>query len=64
MATYTRNNAWSNGGTFDNTDLLWYAKGVGAMQARPERPSKLVVLRRDPWRVREYYGLLDADEEI
>ncbi len=34
MATYTRNNAWSNGGTFDNPDLLWYAKGVGAMQAR------------------------------
>ena len=23
-----------NGGTFDNPDLLWYAKGVGAMQAR------------------------------
>ena len=34
MATYTRSNAWNNGGTFDNTDLLWYAKGVGAMQAR------------------------------
>lgn len=34
MATYTRANAWNNGGTFDNTDLLWYAKGVGAMQAR------------------------------
>src|SRR5882757_8650370 len=34
MATYTRMNAWNNGGTFANTDLLWYAKGVGAMQAR------------------------------
>src|SRR5580704_1749708 len=33
MATYTRANAWNNGGTFANTDLLWYAKGVGAMQA-------------------------------
>jgi tyrosinase len=34
MATYTRANAWNDGGAFDNTDLLWYAKGVGAMQAR------------------------------
>lgn len=34
MATFTRANAWSNGGTFANPDLLWYAKGVGAMQAR------------------------------
>jgi len=34
MATYTRANAWNNGGTFANTDLLWYAKGVGVMQAR------------------------------
>lgn len=33
MATYTRNNAWNNGGTFDNLDLLWYAKGVGLMQS-------------------------------
>ncbi len=35
MATYTRNNAWNNGGTFDNHDLLWYAKGVAAMMALP-----------------------------
>ena len=35
MATFIRSNAWKNGGTFNNTDLLWYAKGVGAMQARP-----------------------------
>ncbi|HEY0782220.1 MAG TPA: tyrosinase family protein [Thermoanaerobaculia bacterium] len=35
MAQFTRANAWNNGGTFDNPDLLWYAKGVGAMQARP-----------------------------
>jgi tyrosinase len=34
MAEYTRTNAWNNDGTFDNPDLLWYAKGVGAMQAR------------------------------
>jgi tyrosinase len=34
MATYTRMNAWNNGGTFANTDLLWYAKGVGTMQGR------------------------------
>src|SRR5689334_9283861 len=33
MATYTRKNAWNNGGTFDNPDLLWYARGVGAMQS-------------------------------
>ena len=35
MATFIRANAWNNGGTFANTDLLWYAKGVAAMQARP-----------------------------
>lgn len=34
MATYTRANAWNKGGTFDNPDLLWYARGIGAMQAR------------------------------
>jgi len=34
MATYTRANAWNNGGTFANADLLWYAKGVGVMQGR------------------------------
>lgn len=34
IAEYTRANAWNNGGTFDNPDLLWYAKGVGAMQVR------------------------------
>lgn len=34
MATYTRANAWDNGGTFNNPDLLWYAKGVGAMMSR------------------------------
>ncbi len=31
---YTRNNAWDNNGTFQNTSLLWYAKGVGIMQTR------------------------------
>ena len=34
MATYTRSSAWNKGSTLDNPDLLWYAKGVGAMQAR------------------------------
>lgn len=34
MANYVRKNAWNNNGTFDNEDLLWYAKGVGAMQAK------------------------------
>jgi tyrosinase len=34
MATYTRKNAWNHDGTFKNEDLLWYAKGVGAMQTR------------------------------
>jgi tyrosinase len=34
MATHTRKSAWNNGGTFKNTDLLWYAKGVGKMQSR------------------------------
>lgn len=33
MANFTRNNAWNNEGTFDNPDLLWYAKGVGVMQS-------------------------------
>lgn len=35
MAVYTRSNAWNNGGTFDNQDLFWYAKGVGEMMSRP-----------------------------
>jgi tyrosinase len=35
MATYTRRNAWNEGGTFANQDLLWYAVGVGEMQLRP-----------------------------
>ena len=34
MPTYTRTNAWNNGGTFNNPILLWYAKGVGVMQSR------------------------------
>lgn len=32
--TYTRRNAWNNGGTFNNPDLLWYARAVGEMQSR------------------------------
>jgi tyrosinase len=34
MSSYTRKNAWNNDGTFDNPDLLWYAKGVGVMMSR------------------------------
>lgn len=34
MTTFTRKSAWDRGGTFDNTDLEWYAKGVGKMQSR------------------------------
>lgn len=34
MATYTRTNAWNNGGTFANNVLYWYAKGVGVLQSR------------------------------
>jgi tyrosinase len=34
MASYTRSNAWNRGGSFDNPDLLWYAKGVGALMSR------------------------------
>lgn len=34
MPTFTRTNAWNNGGTFDNPALLWYAKGVAEMQSR------------------------------
>jgi tyrosinase len=34
MAKFTRKNAWIKNGTFDNPDLLWYAKGVGIMQSR------------------------------
>jgi tyrosinase len=34
MASFIRKNAWNNGGTFANPDLLWYAKGVGVMQSR------------------------------
>lgn len=31
----TRRNAWDNGGTLEGNDaLLWYARGVGVMQAR------------------------------
>jgi tyrosinase len=34
MPTITRKNAWNKNGTFDNPDLLWYAKGVQTMQSR------------------------------
>src|ERR1700758_3150137 len=34
MAKFKRLNAWSTGGTFDNEDLLWYARAVRVMQSR------------------------------
>ncbi|WP_299682062.1 tyrosinase family protein [uncultured Dokdonia sp.] len=34
MADYVRKNAWGDNGTFNNPDLLWYAKGVRVMQSR------------------------------
>lgn len=34
MTTFTRQNAWNQGGTLSNPDLLWYAKGVGKMMQR------------------------------
>jgi len=40
-ATYTRNNAWNNGGTLaGNPDLLWYAIGVGEMMKRDITDTK------------------------
>ena len=35
MTIFTRGNAWTAGGTFDNKDLFWYAVGVRAMMGRP-----------------------------
>ncbi|MEY4937642.1 MAG: hypothetical protein RIS64_4001 [Bacteroidota bacterium] len=32
---FLRKNVWNNGGTFDNTNLLWYAKAVGVMKSKP-----------------------------
>jgi tyrosinase len=34
MATYKRKNVYSKGGTFSDPTLLWYARGVKAMNAR------------------------------
>jgi hypothetical protein len=44
MATFTRNNAWNQNGTFNNPDLLWYAKGVGVMQSRVDIPEPLITI--------------------
>jgi tyrosinase len=33
-ASFTRNNALNEGGTFENQDLLWYARGVRVMMDR------------------------------
>lgn len=35
MANFTRRNAWNNDGTFENSDLRWYAEGVRVMQSLP-----------------------------
>jgi len=34
MTQFMRANAWDDGGTLNNPDLLWYAKGVGKMMER------------------------------
>lgn len=34
MTQYTRSDAYNDGGTFNNSDLFWYAKGVGELMAR------------------------------
>ncbi|WP_312076764.1 tyrosinase family protein [Chryseobacterium sp.] len=34
MKKFLRKNAWNREGTFDNSDLLWYAKAVAVMQSR------------------------------
>jgi tyrosinase len=34
MSDYLRQSAYNDGGTFSNSDLLWYAKGVQVMQSR------------------------------
>ena len=34
MSQYTRRNVWLNGGTFDNSDILWYATAIKEMQNR------------------------------
>lgn len=34
MSSFIRRNAWNNDGTFNNSDLLWYARGVKEMQSR------------------------------
>jgi tyrosinase len=33
--TYTRPNVYANGGDFSDPTLLWYARGIAVMQARP-----------------------------
>jgi tyrosinase len=33
--SYLRKSAYNNGGTFENTDLLWYAKAVAVMKSKP-----------------------------
>jgi tyrosinase len=35
MSAFTRKNVWNQNGTFDNEDLLWYAKAVRVMQDSP-----------------------------
>lgn len=35
MTTYVRKNVYENGGDFSDPTLLWYARGVAAMNARP-----------------------------
>ena len=34
MPKFQRKNAWNQQGTFDNIDLLWYARGIKVMQSK------------------------------
>ncbi|WP_164975789.1 MULTISPECIES: hypothetical protein [unclassified Chryseobacterium] len=34
MKKFLRKNAWNQEGTFENSDLFWYAKAVAEMQTR------------------------------
>ncbi len=35
MSSFIRRNAWNQEGTFQNEDLVWYAKGVAVLQSFP-----------------------------
>jgi len=51
--TYERQNVYAKGGTFDDPTLLWYARGVEAMAARP-------LMDRTSWR---FYAAIHGSHE-